>query len=309
MARKTPSKAPATFRNWFDHLNRTLHEEAELAGLFEHGTTTGTSRELFLMRALRNVLPPAVHIGSGIVVDCEGKRSQQVDIVVYDPRFPVLRSALAAGLYLAEGVIATIEVKSTLNKRELKKALGNCLSVMTLSSYAARASMDAVCKDHSKSDKEQKHKSFEMKREGAPYTYVFAYLGYKGRNPAQHIYDCVDEWWEACKDEKKMIGPYPRLPSLILSDSAVGLSKDCVIEPKLDEYKDPSHADKLVMIFLQMENAFSLLLSHLIVVTTRRLGLQHQRAGIDYRITKHLPLQEYFDELPKGRDTPYIISD
>ena len=117
--------------SWFDSLERVMIEEAKIAGLFEHGGTVGSAREFIISRCLRSFLPTGVEIGSGEVIDSSGNRSKQIDIVIYDPRFPALRSG-AGGLYLIEGVIATIEVKSTMNPERLRESLDNCVSVSRL---------------------------------------------------------------------------------------------------------------------------------------------------------------------------------
>jgi len=77
-------------------------------------------------------LPPIVHIGSGKVVDFEGKKSRQIDIIVYDSRFPTFEIQSGMGIYLLEGVIAIIEVKSTLTRKSLFEALDNTQSLIQL---------------------------------------------------------------------------------------------------------------------------------------------------------------------------------
>src|SRR5262245_3570123 len=69
---------------WFRRLEVILEKEARLAGLLEHKTSIGSAREFFVTRVLRSIVPPIVHIGSGHVFDGAGKRSKQIDVVVYD---------------------------------------------------------------------------------------------------------------------------------------------------------------------------------------------------------------------------------
>src|SRR4051812_3873010 len=107
---------PSPVKQWFDRLETVLHTEAELAGLFEHGSLTGAAREFFVRRVLRSVLPPIVHVGSGPVVDRHGKSPRQIDVILYDSRCPLLEIEPGVGLYFVEGVLGTVEVKSTLNR-------------------------------------------------------------------------------------------------------------------------------------------------------------------------------------------------
>jgi len=74
----------------------------------------GNEREAFINGFLSQVLPPHFRFGSGDVTDQNGARSGQLDIVVEYPFVPSL--PIVAGrsprLYLAEGVVAIIEIKS-----------------------------------------------------------------------------------------------------------------------------------------------------------------------------------------------------
>lgn len=76
--------------------------------------TKGREREAFINGFLAEVLPPHFRFGSGDAIDQAGRRSGQLDIVVEYPFLPSL--PLVAGrsprLYLAEGIVAVIEVKS-----------------------------------------------------------------------------------------------------------------------------------------------------------------------------------------------------
>jgi hypothetical protein len=78
--------------------------------------TKGREREAFVNGFLAEVLPPHFRFGSGDAVDSEGRRSGQLDIVVEYPYLPSLPLVMGRSprLYLAEGIVAVIEVKSDL---------------------------------------------------------------------------------------------------------------------------------------------------------------------------------------------------
>jgi hypothetical protein len=73
----------------------------------------GVEREAFINGFLREVLPSIYRFGTGDVVDLQGNKSGQLDVVVeypFAPSLPITQST--PRLYLAEGVAAVIEVKS-----------------------------------------------------------------------------------------------------------------------------------------------------------------------------------------------------
>jgi hypothetical protein len=78
--------------------------------------TKGREREVFVNGFLAEVLPPHFRFGSGDAIDSKGMRSGQLDIVVEYPFLPSLPLVMGRSprLYLAEGIVAVIEVKSDL---------------------------------------------------------------------------------------------------------------------------------------------------------------------------------------------------
>jgi hypothetical protein len=76
-------------------------------------------REAFLNAFLMDVLPPQFRFGTGDAIDQAGRISGQLDIVIEYPFVPSL--PLVAGrsprLYLAEGIVAVVEVKSNVEKQ------------------------------------------------------------------------------------------------------------------------------------------------------------------------------------------------
>jgi hypothetical protein len=110
---------------WFDGLEATLETESKLSGLLDHNPTIGQAREFLVRRVLKTILQANVHIGSGKVIDHNERTSKQIDIIVYDSRFPMLELE-GGGLYFVEGGFATIEVKSTMDSEQLAGSLDNC---------------------------------------------------------------------------------------------------------------------------------------------------------------------------------------
>jgi hypothetical protein len=89
-----------------------------LIGVHSAGDTLSTSsrgaeREAFVNAFLRELLPQPFRFGMGDATDQVGNRSGQLDVVIEFPLVPSL--PLLSGLprlYLAEGILAVVEVKS-----------------------------------------------------------------------------------------------------------------------------------------------------------------------------------------------------
>ena len=104
------------------HINAketTLLSQYEEAAISGHPTLQGSPRELFVKHFLREHLNSNVAIGSGEIIDANskpGERRNQHDIVIYKKNYPKLNfGGGETDVFLIESVIATIEVKSTLD--------------------------------------------------------------------------------------------------------------------------------------------------------------------------------------------------
>ncbi len=83
----------------------------------------GELKELFVSRVLRSFLTAQFDIGSGIVVNSADKKSSQIDILIYDNRIlPPFIKEQSIGVYPAESIIATIEIKTNLEEKGLANA-------------------------------------------------------------------------------------------------------------------------------------------------------------------------------------------
>ena len=93
--------------------------------------TAGDQGEENWATLLRGWLPPTYHVVTkGRLISDKGTPSPQVDIVVLKPSYPLkLRDKK---LYLAAGVAAAFECKTTLIAANIKKAVETCISVKSL---------------------------------------------------------------------------------------------------------------------------------------------------------------------------------
>ena len=102
---------------------RGLVERSLDLSKLDHRVTKGELRELFVSNTLKAFLTKQFDIGSGIIINQKGKQSNQTDIIIYDNRIlPPFIKEQQIGVYPAESVIATIEIKSKLTKSELLKS-------------------------------------------------------------------------------------------------------------------------------------------------------------------------------------------
>lgn len=100
-----------------------------------HTLHMGTPRENFIQEFLQKHLSQRVGIGTGEIIDANskpGENRNQIDIVIYDIGYPRIHFGGEIYGFLAESVIATIEVKSTLTEEELAKSIKTANKIKSL---------------------------------------------------------------------------------------------------------------------------------------------------------------------------------
>jgi hypothetical protein len=191
---------------WFDALESALEADSNLCGLLSHNPTIGQAREFVVARILRTILPASAHIGSGIVVASDGKTSKQIDIVVYDPRFPFLKVD-GGGLYFVEGVLATVEVKSTMDSAQLVGCLDNSRSVLEL---IVNGEHPKEAEDRIQFYMTAHGLSHDMAKDGfhymlGPATYVFAFTS---KLSFETTGECITSWWNGIQCRVSQYWPF-----------------------------------------------------------------------------------------------------
>lgn len=107
-----------------------------------HSLHKGTPREAFIKEFLESHLPSSVAIGTGEIIDSKSKPGQQrnqFDIVLYKKNYPRLDFGGGINGFLVESVVATIEVKSTLDRDGLKQAIGAAKTAKALEPNVTRS--------------------------------------------------------------------------------------------------------------------------------------------------------------------------
>jgi hypothetical protein len=100
-----------------------------------HSLHKGTPREAFIREYLQDHLTQNLAIGTGEIIDARSQPNEprnQIDIVLYRRDYPRLSFGGGISGFLAESVIATIEVKSVLTSEELGKSIRSARRVKQL---------------------------------------------------------------------------------------------------------------------------------------------------------------------------------
>lgn len=104
-----------------------------------HSVSKGDSSETDWLKALLDHLPHRYQASRAFVVDSSGRKSEQIDIVIYDRQYtPILYNKNEQRLIPAESVYAVFEVKPTLNRQNLLYASKKAASVRKLHRTSAK---------------------------------------------------------------------------------------------------------------------------------------------------------------------------
>lgn len=111
-----------------------LCSDLGLGDIAEHAGTKGDHTELDWINMLSEFLPRRYGVAKAFVVDAQGSRSEQIDVVIYDHHFSPLLFDVGGAKYIpAESVYAALEVKQELDKGNMEYAADKVATVRTLS--------------------------------------------------------------------------------------------------------------------------------------------------------------------------------
>jgi hypothetical protein len=98
-----------------------------------HSGVMGEVNEQHFIEVLRHYLPKRYAVDHGIVIDCNGNTSDQIDVVVFDNQYtPTLLDQQSHRFIPAEAVYCVIEAKPSLSKQYLEYAAAKAESVRRL---------------------------------------------------------------------------------------------------------------------------------------------------------------------------------
>ena len=104
----------STVMKMIDNQAKQMRERFEEAPIrFKNTLDVGKKREMIVSDFLKAYLPQAYRTGNEEIIDQQGNRSGQVDVVVRNRSHPVSkRAGEEPELFFAEGVFCAIDVKS-----------------------------------------------------------------------------------------------------------------------------------------------------------------------------------------------------
>ncbi len=122
----------------FNEVSKKMYSDLEMArASISHPGMKGGSAEATFRGFLKNYLPKNLDVSTGILVDAQGESSRQLDVIISDsPKTPIFYEKDEQRVIPVECAYAVIEVKTTLNKKELENSFENMKSVRKLKKTA-----------------------------------------------------------------------------------------------------------------------------------------------------------------------------
>lgn len=158
-----------------------------------HQGLKGGANENSLKAIIAGLLPGKYGIGSGTVIDRNGKESRQCDIIIFDKTiYPSYLSLSSVEIYPVDLVYATIEIKTTLDKAAAEAAIENIKSVRDLDYIK-----DEFASWEGKS--EDMLASLNMRKPTPPLGFVFAY------NSTTNDAATFANWFDKCGQKKSLL--------------------------------------------------------------------------------------------------------
>ncbi|MET8256474.1 DUF6602 domain-containing protein [Micromonospora sp. NPDC005205] len=119
---------------YWSGVSRRLQEEVDTFNqLIGHAGEQGRENEQSLISLMARLLPKSLGIGTGIVIDADGGRSKQSDIIIFDlNNQPTIMAQTNQMLFPVENTFMVIEVKTTLNADEIEECAGKKSSLNKL---------------------------------------------------------------------------------------------------------------------------------------------------------------------------------
>jgi hypothetical protein len=181
---------------------------------------TGAAREFIVQRLLQTFLPPSVFVGAGRVISAVEEPSGQS--VLFDSRFPFIRDNDQC-LFPVEWVIATVEVKSKIDKDSLRNSLDNALRIRRLPKGMISADVNRIQRQASLVGLPDDLLLKALGESVSPRTFI---LGLSGLATPGLLHAHVSEWFFENADPRA--GHYPVLPHVIVAERSVGIAAEAI---------------------------------------------------------------------------------
>lgn len=121
-------------RQSFVAAQAVLERQLELSMIsISHGGVKGAVNEKHVIDTFRTYLPNRYQVRSAVVLDSNGKTSDQIDVVVFDEQYtPTMLDQQDHQFVPAEAVYAVFEIKPSINRKNLLYAAEKAQSVRGL---------------------------------------------------------------------------------------------------------------------------------------------------------------------------------
>lgn len=113
----------------FSDVSDYLFSQYRLSSAYKHKSGRGDIREDILANYLREILPDSIGITKGEIIESNGKKSHEFDIILYARDSNALRfySTPNRKVIPIEEVLAVVEIKSYLKKKYIADFLSSLL--------------------------------------------------------------------------------------------------------------------------------------------------------------------------------------
>ena len=191
---------------WTQLVSKRLKSEAELVGLqAKHELYQDSAKETFIRVVLEQFLPDNVAVGTGRVIDSEGNKSSDQDIVIYRRDYPQLNLPGGTDIFLLESVLATIQVKAKLIRKTFFEALDQCASMADLQPVMDSPVLARIAEKNQFTLNQQNQYQHvdplltaRFNLIGRPLTFVYAFNGYQ--NSFRQLAENIDLWIDYRRD-------------------------------------------------------------------------------------------------------------
>ena len=124
---------PDMIKTLLHALNQEALAHLDAAAQIPHPGESGRTRENIMASVIAKLLPGNLSVSTGFVIDATGRRSKQIDLVVYRTDYHPVFSIGGIKHFLVEAVAAVIENKASITSREtFRQAVDNIKSVKSL---------------------------------------------------------------------------------------------------------------------------------------------------------------------------------
>lgn len=111
----------------FNSLETSLNSDMDIR--IEHNLEDGKYREYLIKNILNKIVPKKYSITNGFIIDSDNNRTEEMDIIIYDSNYVPPFFDETYTIVPIEAVVAIIQVKTTLTKKQLNEAMKNINSI------------------------------------------------------------------------------------------------------------------------------------------------------------------------------------